>query len=255
VSDARLIEIWRYPVKSFQGEQLTRAVVDADGIRGDRRWGVRDEASGRILTARREPQLLLASASLTAEEEPDLALPGGVHGRGPRPETDAVLSRWLGKPVSLAAAAGDPGARAEFFADPTADGSEAIEWTMPPERFVDAMALLVLTTASLRSGERLYSAGQWHARRFRPNLLIDTGGEGWVEDAWCGRVLRVGDVELLPRQACVRCTMVTRPQPGLDRDVDVYKTLARHHGGTLGVWTEVRTTGSVSVGDAVEVGS
>jgi len=255
VTDARLIEIWRYPVKSFQGEQLMRAVIDADGIRGDRRWGVRDEASGRILTARREPQLLLASASLTGDEQPDLALPGREPGRGPGPETDALLSEWLGRPVSLAAAAGDAGARAEFFADPTDDSSEPIEWTMPPERFVDAMALLILTTASLRNGERLYAAGQWHARRFRPNLLVDTASEGWVEDAWCGRVLRVGDVELVPRQACVRCTMVTRPQPGLDRDVDVYKTLARHHGGTLGVWTEVRSPGSVSVGDPVDIAS
>jgi uncharacterized protein YcbX len=57
-------QLWRHPVKSFQGEQLTQAIVDNDGIRGDRAWGVRDSVTGRILTGRREPRLLLASAHL-----------------------------------------------------------------------------------------------------------------------------------------------------------------------------------------------
>jgi hypothetical protein len=47
--------------------------------------------------------------------------------------------------------------------------------------------------------------------------------------------------------------MVTRPQPGLSRDLDIYKTIAAHHGGTLGVWCDVSGTGSISIGDAVNV--
>ena len=49
--------------------------------------------------------------------------------------------------------------------------------------------------------------------------------------------------------------MVTRPQPELARDIDIYKSLARHHDGTLGVWTQVHTAGSVAVDDLVTVGS
>jgi hypothetical protein len=47
--------------------------------------------------------------------------------------------------------------------------------------------------------------------------------------------------------------MVTRPQPGLDRDVDVFKTLARYHGATFGVWATVQTPGVVHVGDQVTI--
>ena len=90
-------------------------------------------------------------------------------------------------------------------------------------------------------------------RRFRPNVLLATPGDGWVEDAWCGQVVRIGDVELLPQAPCIRCTMVTRPQPGLVRDLDVYRALARHHGGNLGVWTAVRAGGAIAEGDVVEV--
>jgi uncharacterized protein len=47
--------------------------------------------------------------------------------------------------------------------------------------------------------------------------------------------------------------MVTRPQPGLDRDLEIYKVLAKHPGGTFGVWSAVAAPGIISVGDAVKV--
>jgi len=248
-----LAALWRYPVKSLQGEQLTTGVVDGDGLRGDRCWGIRDEASGKILTGRREPRLLDAAATLGDDGEPELTLPDGTTLRGTGPATDATLSDWLGQAVTLAAAAGAPGARAEFFADATDDASDAIEWTMPPGRFVDALPLLVLTTASLRTAATFYPGGDWDVRRFRPNLLVDVEGDGWVEDGWCGQTVRVGDIELLPQAPCVRCTMVTRAQPALDRDLEIYKTVARHHAGNLGVWTAVQAPGTLRAGDAVEL--
>ena len=257
--------MWRHPVKSLQGEQLERAVVESDGLRGDRRWGIRDGATGRILTGRREPMLLLAAASLVGagagagdgdgdgDGEPEITLPDGTVVRGEGASTDEALSTWLGRPVALVPAGETPPGRAEFFADALDDGSEPIEWTMPPGRFVDAMALLVLTTASLRTGAALHPAGDWHPRRFRPNLLVDVAAEGWVEDGWCGRSLRVRDVELLPQAPCARCTMVTRPQPDLERDLDIFKTVARHHDSTFGAWTMVGSPGTIRVGDAVEL--
>lgn len=251
----QLVEIARYPVKSLQGELLTRGEIEADGLRGDRGWGIRDETTGKVLTARRAPELLFARATLVDDDTPVITLPTGVVCEGPGPETDSSLSDWLGKPVRLVAARGASGARAEYFADPTDDASEAIEWTMPADRFVDAQPLLVLTTASLRAAEALYPPGDWNARRFRPNLVVDADGDGWLEDSWCGTsVVTIGAVRLSPQQPCIRCTMVTRPQPGLDEDRDLFRTLARHHGGCFGAWTTVDVTGTVSVGADVDVG-
>ena len=122
---------------------------------------------------------------------------------------------------------------------------------MPAGRFVDAMPLLVLTTASLRAGAEIYPAGDWHPRRFRPNVLVDVDSDGWIEDEWCGRTLHVGTARVAPRQPCLRCTMVTRPQPDLERDLEIFKTLNRHHHATFGVWTQVNETGTVRVGDPV----
>jgi uncharacterized protein YcbX len=118
------------------------------------------------------------------------------------------------------------------------------------------MALLVLTTASLRTAAELHPGGDWDPRRFRSNLLVDIEADTrlattWIEDSWCGRTLHVGTATIVPAQPCIRCTMVTRQQPGLPRDLETYKTLSRHHDGTIGVWTRVQTPGIVHVADRV----
>lgn len=157
--------------------------------------------------------------------------------------------------MSLVSAAGCGPGRAEFFTDPTDDTSRVLEWTMPESRFVDVAALLVVTTASLRTARALHPAGSWEPRRFRPNLVVDVEEDEWVEDHWLGRSLQVGTVTLAPTGGCHRCTMVTREQPGTSADQDVFRVLARHHGARLGVLCEVITTGCVSVGDRLALAS
>ena len=50
-----VLELWRFPVKSLRGERLERAAVTEQGIEGDRGFGIVDDATGLVLTARREP--------------------------------------------------------------------------------------------------------------------------------------------------------------------------------------------------------
>lgn len=249
-----LVGLWRYPVKSLQGQRVESASFEHDGMDGDREWGIRDERTGRILTGRRRPELLAAAATYD-DDLPVIALPDGRAAVGPGPETDKLLSSWLESPVSLVASPGSAGGKAEYFADATDDDSEAIEWTMPAGRYVDASPVLVLTTASLRTAAHLHPDGVWDPRRFRPNALIDVDGEGWLEDDWVGQALQIGAVTLVPAQPCIRCTMVTRAQPGLDADVEVFRTLARHHRGHFGVWSDVLGPNHVSVGERAMVGA
>ena len=243
-------ELWRHPVKSLQGEPLDEATVEDSGLSGDRRWGIVDRETGMVLTARRVPSLLLASSRLS-DAGVEVLLPDGDALTAPGTHADDVLSMWLGRRVTLVHAETIGAGVGEFFEDATDDNSAVVSWTMPPGRFVDALPLLILTTASLRQGRDLHPEGAWATRRFRPNIVVDVDGDGWVEDAWCGRTVRVGTAAVQPAVQCERCTMVTRPQPGLDRDLDVFKTLARHHGAKFGVWTSVQTPGVVRVGDEV----
>jgi uncharacterized protein YcbX len=245
-------ELWRHPVKSLQGESLEQAVIEATGLSGDRSWGIADGETGIVLTARRVPSLLHASCRLT-DGGVEVELPDGEVLAAPGEHANDALSKWIGRRVSLVHAESVDAGVGEYFEDATDDDSAVVSWTMPPGRFVDALPLLVITTASLRQGRALYPDGAWETRRFRPNVVVDVEEDGWVEDAWCGRTLHIGTAEIQPVVPCERCTMVTRPQPGLDRDLDVFKTLARQHGSTFGVWTAVQSPGVVRVGDEVTV--
>ena len=57
-------QVWRYPVKSMQGEQVERLELGPDGAPGDRALAIVDPAAGKVLSAKRYPDLLHAAARL-----------------------------------------------------------------------------------------------------------------------------------------------------------------------------------------------
>lgn len=230
----RVAEIWRYPIKSMGGEQLTAADVTPDGIRGDRAWGVRDLATGLVLTARRVPSLLFLSAQHRDEERPAIICDDGSE----LPDDDA-LSRWIGRPVELRSAADGPGT----FENPTridgSSGAEAewVRWQSAGRTLHDGRSTVsFVSRASLR---------EWDARRFRANLVLDDG-DG--EDNLVGDV-RVGTTVLTVRKSIERCVMVTRAQPGLPTDRTVLQRVITERGNRLAVGAMVAVAGAVAVGD------
>lgn len=234
-----VVQLWRYPVKSLGGEPLERAEVDGRGIAGDRRWGICDVGTGKILTARREPRLLLASAHLLDAVRVEIRGGDGAVLAG-----DAELSEWLGREVRLQRAA--EGVRGTYetpvdFEDE--QGAPWVEWEGPDGTFHDSRR----TQLSLVS---MATLGGWDVRRFRPNVVLDGGDE---EDALVGGSIQVGTVSVDVVKRIDRCVVTTRPQPGLERDLDVLRAINRHRGGDLGIGGLVTRPGTVAVGDEVVV--
>lgn len=228
----RVLELWRYPVKSLQGERLTAADVGPEGIEGDRAWALFDTGTGFGLTARRVPDLLFASARTTGGR-PEVVLPDGTV-----TDDDAVLSDWVGRPVQLRPAAFE----GERHYENPADLETESRWD--PFRGADgafhdnATARVTLLSTG--------STGSWAPRRFRANVLLDGAGE----DALVGTRVRLGGAVLDVLDPVPRCVMTTRPQPGgIGRDTGVLKTIHRTHEGTLSVGAMPVTGGRVSVGD------
>src|SRR2546425_4579397 len=107
VALGRVIEIWRYPVKSMGGEQLQRCALGKLGIPGDRGWAVRDEAAGEIRGAKKLPALLLLGARYLEEPAADRIPPAeitfldGARVRTDTPEAAVRLTELLGRRVTL----------------------------------------------------------------------------------------------------------------------------------------------------------
>lgn len=224
--------LWRYPVKSMQGERLESAVVGPRGVEGDRRWAVLDRRTGLTLTARRTPALLMAAACLDGARV-RVVLPGGDVARD-----DGDLSEWLGRPVGLEEASPVRRGRYETPIDVEDEAGPWLQWEGPAGTFHDSTRTRVslITTASMRD---------WDVRRFRPNVVLD----GASEDDLVGSRMALGTTMLDVVKHIDRCVVVARPQPGLPRDLEPLRTINREHATFLGVGALVVAPGRLSVGD------
>jgi uncharacterized protein YcbX len=230
----KIVELWRYPVKSMQGERVTSSAVDERGLAGDRQWAVLDPVTGATLTARRQPELLFGAARLAVDgADVALELPDGA--------TD--LTAWLGHPVELVRVDPEVRARYEIATDFEAeDTSEWVSWQGPSATFHDSGSINVSILSSV-------SMRDWAWRRFRANVVVDAEETGLL-----GHVVRIGDVEAKVSKPISRCVMTTRPQPGgIGRDLDVLRTINRECGGNLGIGLRVTRPGTISEGDVIEV--
>lgn len=249
----RLTAIRRYPVKSMRGENLTRAEIDSRGLAGDRRFALIDWSNGMIASAknpRKWPSLLDAEARYVGGDL-RIVLPDGSTVSGDDPGADAQLSLAFGREVSLRSAATGE-ARIEVVSP--ADAESDTEEILPAGSFFDLAPLHLLTTATLRRLAELGPASRFDPARFRPNLIVETetDREGFVEDDWIGRILRIGDaVRLRITARSARCIMTTLRQPGWERDPGVLRVAAEFNGACVGVYAEVLRAGPICEGDTV----
>ena len=285
-------EVWRFPVKSMLGEALDAAAVTEGGVAGDRAYALVDRETGKVVSAKhpsRWPDLLSCRARYLEDPVPGAAapsalidLPDGTSLRTDAPDADGVLSRFFGRDVLLARAA-----PADFTIDqyhPDVDGLDpeghrdeltevrlgaaffderGLRSAVPQGSFLDLFPVSVLSTSTLHRLEELEPASRFDVRRFRMNVIVDTPGAGFVENAWIGHRLQLGDeAELAVALPDPRCCMPSLAQPGLPRDTGVLRTLVRSNrldvagAGRFpcaGVYAVAAATGSVRRGDEVRL--
>lgn len=275
----RVAELWRHPVKAMQGETVRTASVDTLGLDGDRTWAVRDEERASIQGGRKLGGLMRCSAVIAADGRVHVTLPDGRTGAADDAATAGLVSELLGRPVTLwprrpasdldhyrRGAPDSDDLMVELMSifgreegEPLPDFSvfppEIMEFESPPGTYVDAYPVLVMTTSALRSLAEALPDSAVDVRRFRPNIVLDTGAApGHPEFAWVGRALNVGDAVLDIVAACPRCVAITRPlSDAVPEDRAVLRHVVRELDQNVGVYARVRTPGVVTVGDTVTV--
>lgn len=271
MSELRVNELNRFPVKSCRGESLRRARVEPWGLAGDRRWMIVD-SDGVLVTAREYPRLILARPELTEGglrlTHPDLepvavATPAGraVAVQIWRAVLDAVpaadhahawFSAIVGKPVRLV-----------YLADPMQRPTNP-RFSKISDRvsLADGYPLLLTTEASLDALNGLIAAGSHAAEaplpmiRFRPSLVVAGSRTAWAEDGW--RRLRIGTALFRVAKGCDRCVLTTIHPDTAVKGREPLVTLARHRRWDGKTWFGVQLIpdtpdAELAVGDEVEV--
>jgi uncharacterized protein YcbX len=245
-------ELWRYPVKSFQGERVERLELGPGGAVGDRRLAVVDPAARKVLSAKRWADLLFASAR-TVGDSVVVTLPDGAEHEADDPGVHAALSAWLGQEVRLEAPPADAVYPMEMYTGMSDEDTPMFDWPGPPGTWLDLADAHWLTTASLRAATGLHPDSQWDVRRFRPTALFEVDGDAFAEDTW--GAVDPGSVRSEVLMPTMRCSMPSRAQPGLDRDKAIGTTIRDRHDNNLGLYAKIVEAGAISVGDEVRAGS
>ncbi len=282
--------LWRFPVKSMRGERLEQAELTERGLVGDRAYALIDADTGKVVSAksvRLFPDLLGCRAAFveppqSGRELPPvrIALPDGTSVTSDSSDVDRVLSAYFRRDVTLARAAPDDFTIDMYHpdiedVDPAGHRDTVVEQKLgsaffaeagldspvPVGSFFDLFPMTVLTTSTLEQLSQLRPESRFDQRRFRMNVIVGTNEAGFIENAWIGHELTLGDaVRLNVALPDPRCVMTTLAQDELPRDTDVLRTLVRHNKLQVGdagqfpcagVYAVVGAPGTMRTGDPV----
>ncbi|MGA3068532.1 MAG: MOSC domain-containing protein [Tepidisphaeraceae bacterium] len=262
-----LASLHRYPIKSMMGEELNSVRVTPRGVFGDRAFALCDRETKKIVSAknpRKWPNMFSYRAAYV--NPPDgsdplpavrVTLPDGRMSVSSSADFTQTLSESLGRAVTLLESPPPDAQLEEYW--PVLEGAThqdvVTDEAMPPGTFFDLAILHVLTTGTLDKLRQLYPGGRFEPRRFRPNLIINTGSDaGFVENQWIGKTLAIGSqVKIEITGPCPRCVMTTLAQGDLPKDPGILKTAAQHNEVRVGVYAKVVQAGAIKIGDAVSV--
>jgi MOSC domain-containing protein len=238
--EGRVLQLWRWPVKSMAGERVRSTRVDPRGAGGDRTHAVLHHHKGewKPLTAREAPRLLAWGAAYPFApdaglhpERPPYALvtaPDGTHTYNwDDPRLRTALSEDLGRDVRL---------RRDVA------GIQDLERS------------LLITTESTRAALARELGTELDLRRFRPNLHVELDAPAWAEHEWEGATVRLaGGVVLRLLHPCVRCAIPTRDPATQEKWPGLLRHLDAHHATLFGINARVLQAGRIAVGETFEV--
>jgi uncharacterized protein YcbX len=258
--------LYIYPIKSLGAISLQKAVMEKEGLRGDRRFMLVD-MQGKFITQRTRPELtrfvlcetvggfLVKDVKSGLEKElPWLPVLGSylkVEIWEDQLSAREVLDGW-----------------SEWFSGALSESVRLVQLTDDSPRemkskyqteltnntsFADSLPLLVVGSASYQALEdRLEQAVD--RLRFRPNIIVSSEAP-FTEDSWAE--IQVGEVRLSGAKPCARCSLVNVDPYSGESDKKTLKTLASFRTLNNKVYFGQQfvpiSLGEIQVGDEVQV--
>ena len=277
MSTAVVSSLRRYPVKSMAGEELAAIETTMSGFRGDRAYALVDTATGAVGSAKgvkRFGELLKWRAAFLNEPVDNgvvplvrITSPDGRSFVSDDSDATAMFTDAFGPSIALCSE--PPEGLLLQFAAGTLGGKYADTTELPlagaaPGTFLDFAAVHIMTTSTLRFLQEAGSGTKVDIDRFRPNVVVDSDDEpGFVENAWVGRTLHIGqDAVVRVSLACPRCVITTLARGDLAAAPKLLRTIAQHNLVDLGdfgrlpcagVYADVLKPGWIGLGDTVQI--
>ncbi len=267
-------QLYRYPVKSMQGESCEHLAIHQGGVQGDRAIALQDVKTGKLVTAK-QPVLWKAMLLLQAHTQDDgnlkLTLPSGQQMLATDKQAEELLSDYLGRSItilhkrtdSLELERADPDEVVEHGVEHTVNFETMTAGAGAPDAgFVDYGPVHLIAKSSLEAVGHHALTGKSEPERFRANIIINTDDQTpFCENQWIGNTLCIGEhVQLNITLPTPRCAVPTLEQPGLSSDTTFLSHLKQNNTQpflegkqlpSLGVYADVVSPGKIRQGDVV----
>ncbi len=249
---ARIVSLYRYPVKGLSGEKLKSVSLQPDAtFPADRAFAIENGPSGFDPAAPSwQPKIkflcLMRNAKLAALETLYDDASGIL----------AVMKD--GVPMVEASLKTEAGRSAieyffqDFMRGETRGPVKVLE--APGHSFSD-VAAKVAHIVNLETVEDLAATikKEVHPLRFRANIYL-TGWKPWSEFELIGKTIRVGGVDMKITKRVVRCAATEVNPSTTERDIDIPEAIWRKTGETdLGIYARAVTAGKIAEGDKAEI--
>ena len=252
--------LWRYPVKSMRGEELDEIFAGYAGVYGDRLFAFESSASPKgfpYFTGREQRQML--------RYRPRFRFPDKAARPVNLTEAEKLgpgITPLYADPRDLILDVETPDGKTVAIDDPALiemlragiDAKHELTLLRSDRALTDCRPVSIFTVQSAKKLAE-ETGIEVDKRRFRANVYLDlTSSDGFAEDEFVGRSLRIGSkvvISIVQRDS--RCMMITLDPDTAEKEPVLLKKVAQAHSGMAGVYGAVLVEGMLRKGDSVEL--
>ncbi len=252
--------LWRYPVKSMSGETVAEAFMSYSGFYGDRCCAFKSSAARKgfpYLTASSQEQMLLYRPQFRfparAARPPNLleatSIPPGIN---PANGDPGDLDLDVVTPSGSVLAIDDPALVALLSEGISEDNQLTL--VRSDRALTDCRPISLISVQTVRRLEAELSR-PLDKRRFRANIYLNLDlDQGFAEDGWVGRKMRIGSQAVLAiLERDPRCKVISLDPDTGEHHPEVLKKVAQAHDAYAGVYGAVLVEGILRQGDTIEL--
>lgn len=253
--------LWRYPVKSMRGAEMSEVFMGFSGIYGDRCYAFKNSAARKgvpylIATTQQRmlryfPQFRYPERSLQPPNliEAESIAPGITPANGDAEDMILDVVTPSGEIVSV-----DDPELLRLLGEGISEKNQ-LKLVRSDRALTDCRPVSLISLQTVRQVEAELSI-PIDKRRFRANIYFNftSDGSGFAEDNFVGRRLRIGSkatITVLERDP--RCKMISLDPDTGEHNPKVFRKVAQAHGNFAGVYCAVLVEGLLKKGDLIEL--
>ncbi len=252
--------LWRYPVKSMRGEELSEVFAGYGGIYGDRLFAFASSANPKgfpFFTGRDQSRMVRYRPRFRDPEKAARPI-----NQVEAAKLSPLINPIAASPEELMVEVETPNGETFAIDDPLLiqslrgglEENHQMKLLRSEKALTDCLPVSIFSVQTARKlGEE--TSLEVDKRRFRANVYLDlTKTNGFAENEFVGKSLRIGPqviVSVMARDT--RCMMITLDPDTGKKSPAILKQVAQGHEAKAGVYAAVLVEGTMRKGDPVDL--